>query len=506
MHARASIHIKKIIIINSEAKIFDAREAAKYPLEKREKDTLYVLRVKDVQKHNKLYMTVKWDEVYIRYIKKGKACDWLVIGYYDFLFKCRPGSVLRDLLPRSNDKGILSSQVFLTCEQLINESRKKVFSQQGEKTVKFSIPQYATPIDNELDVSTTQVTEYGSDDEGVFDSRPISQLSTSFLWPCFFANDEPLFNEEQEEAKTDIFGSNLLDSVERLDDEEVFDSRLTSQLSTSFLWSCFFTNDEPLFNEKQEKAITDFFGSDLLDSVKKLVEFFIIKSRNYGWTREKLDVEFPEELNNDKAAYDEKSNSLFIKEEDAIKGEDTFYQLVELLKGTPAKTSKKTIDWYENVQAIAFRLEEELKQAGWGPFISKWMSRILGAITLAIPGVICGVKYGAAGAAVIGGGAGSIPAATLGGIMGGLIGLGFGMWSGYKLSKWSGYWVNSAIARADYSAKIVEVIQKKGVVEDDTVVEEDINETEDDISEIEEDISESPCFRRQRSSSACSSN
>ena len=246
------------------------------------------------------------------------------------------------------------------------------------------------------------------------------------------------------------------------------------------------TDDVPLFNESQEEAITHFFGSNLLSSVKKLAEFFIINPRNCGRVQGTLDVEF-----------DSKDQAEF----PCLPGEDKFYQLIELLKCTSAKTdeeaseeaSKKVINWYRSVQKTAFDLEEELKLTEWWPDIVRWVSRIIGAITLAIPGVIYGVKYGTAGGAAIGGGVGSIPAAAIGGIMGGLIGLGFGLWSGYKLGKCGGYWGNSAIARADYSANVARAIKQADI-------------TEDDINEIEDDVNESPRLRRWCSNSDCSSN
>lgn len=193
-----------------------------------------------------------------------------------------------------------------------------------------------------------------------------------------------------------------------------------------------------LFSKEEEKEITDFFGSDLIDSVRELSKIF-----------------------NKKAEADRKASRNHIKES----GKQEFETLIKTLKyQTPRdKLDKKAASANEGVKAIAEAakaLKDKLKLTTLWQKVGKWILRIVGAIAAAAPGAYYGAKYGAVAGAAIGGGVASVPAATIGAVGGGLAGGVFGLWAGHKAGKWLSH-RNSTIAKAYHSATIDEAVNRR---------------------------------------------
>jgi len=135
MHDRAPINIQKIIVIDSEAKAFDAKTGAKYSSAKRGEGVLYVFRIRNAEEHHKLYVAVRWGEEYDECVGQGQegANDWLVIEDHSLLLKCKAGThMLRNAPQSSSDSCILTQQVFEDCEQFINQNRDDVFSKKDK--------------------------------------------------------------------------------------------------------------------------------------------------------------------------------------------------------------------------------------------------------------------------------------------------------------------------------------------------------------------------------------
>ncbi len=118
--------------------------------------------------------------------------------------------------------------------------------------------------------------------------------------------------------------------------------------------------------------------------------------------------------------------------------EREFQTLTNALKNkTPlAKMTKEEASAKRDVQDIAtaaLELKEaiELELTGWQK-AGRLIAKILDAIAIAAPGAILGAKLGIAAGAAAGGGILSIPAATVGGIAGAVIGGGAGFLLNYK--------------------------------------------------------------------------
>ncbi len=190
--------------------------------------------------------------------------------------------------------------------------------------------------------------------------------------------------------------------------------------------------DSELFSENEEKNIKDFWGKDLLTSVKKLDEMLNGKRRNQEQEEE-------EELQE----YEQKD-----EETEARK---KLTALIEELKKTLSleevrnrRAANDNLDdvlaYMGKINKAAEGLKESLKLTSRWEKVKKWMYRIIGAIVGVISGAMLGVKVGAFGT-----GAGGV----------------FGGYAGYKFGNRIGNFFSSVRAKADYADTINEMVKKK---------------------------------------------
>jgi hypothetical protein len=192
----------------------------------------------------------------------------------------------------------------------------------------------------------------------------------------------------------------------------------------------------PLFFPYEETNIKDFWGSDLLASVKKLNKML---NNGKGSNQESQDEQ---ELKDNK---DVSNNETKDEEKEARR---LFEDLVQELKKTPLEKdmyeSIKSAEIARHIEAVkskASALNEKLKLTSRWEQFKKWMYRILGAIALAVPATMLGFfKAGPVGAA-----AGAV----------------FGGVAGYYVGHRVGNFFSPARAKAEHANIINETAKKK---------------------------------------------
>ncbi len=194
-----------------------------------------------------------------------------------------------------------------------------------------------------------------------------------------------------------------------------------------------------IFSEEEQKPITAFFGSDLIDSLNKIAVAF---SKQHEADREakRSDQEYP--------------------------GETELDQLITALKEKTPKTPMTKEEAGENFGVLAIATAAQALKEKLGLTLGWWawkqVLRLIECITQAAPGAWAGAKVGAAAGTAAGAGIGSIPAATVGTVAGGILGGGFTLWVGHKAG--AGHWLShlsTTIAQADHSATADTAITSK---------------------------------------------
>ncbi|MCE3238773.1 MAG: hypothetical protein K0R24_1754 [Gammaproteobacteria bacterium] len=191
-----------------------------------------------------------------------------------------------------------------------------------------------------------------------------------------------------------------------------------------------------VFSSLEETNIKDFWGSDLLASVKKLNKML---NNGKGSNQESQDEQ---ELKDNK---DVSNNETKDEEKEARR---LFEDLVQELKKTPLQEDiyeiSKSAEIARHIEAVkneASALNEKLKLTSRWEQFKKWMYRILGAIALAVPATMLGFfKAGPVGAA-----AGAV----------------FGGVAGYYVGHRVGNFFSPARAKAEHANIINETAKKK---------------------------------------------
>jgi hypothetical protein len=277
------MEITKIIVIDREEKEFNLEMAnQQYPRDKREDGTLYVYRLKNVPKDNRLHVAARWSYNY-------RGSDWALFDDYEWLMNCREGAHTW-----LENHGIQNSE----------------FRQWGKAIADLEVEHHK---DNQL----------------------------------------------------------------------------------------------PDFELHEEANIKNFWGEDLLNSVKEL----------------------------------HRMHRMFKKEN--INDRRHVATLVEQLKTTPSSqdtSTEEAVMYLLFLSNAAATLEEQFKLTSRREIVKKWMYRIMGAILLAFPSAMLGLKAGPVGA-------------VAGGVVGGC--------AGYKFGNRIGNYFSPVRAKSDHANVISAIVHKK---------------------------------------------